>query len=76
MQRPSSPSVRISYPRCSREGLIRMLRERLPLLAERLPLVRVVLFGSWAAGRVTRRPAMWISWWSIKGTREKMPSAS
>ena len=53
MQRQSSPSVRISYPRFSREGLIRMLRERLPLLAERLPLVRVVLFGSWAAGRHT-----------------------
>lgn len=30
-----------------------MLRERLPLLDERLPLVRVVLFGSWAAGRHT-----------------------
>jgi predicted nucleotidyltransferase len=30
-----------------------MLRERLPRLAERLPLVRVVLFGSWAAGRHT-----------------------
>lgn len=30
-----------------------MLRERLPLLAGRLPLVRVVLFGSWAAGRHT-----------------------
>lgn len=53
MRRQSSPSVRISYPRFSRDRLIGMLRERLPLLAERLPLVRVVLFGSWAAGRHT-----------------------
>ena len=30
-----------------------MLRERLPLLGKRLPLVRVVLFGSWSTGRHT-----------------------
>lgn len=53
MQRQSSSSVRVFYPRTSREGLVRVLRERLPLLAGRLPLVRVVLFGSWAAGRHT-----------------------
>jgi predicted nucleotidyltransferase len=32
---------------------VSLLRKRLPLLAERLPLVRVVLFGSWAHGRQT-----------------------
>lgn len=46
-------SVRVSYPKFSRDVLLAMLGERLPRLAERLPLVRVVLFGSWAAGRHT-----------------------
>jgi predicted nucleotidyltransferase len=49
----SSGSVRIFYPRWTRETLIRYLGERLPLLAGRLPLVRVVLFGSYARGRAT-----------------------
>ncbi|MDR7419954.1 MAG: nucleotidyltransferase domain-containing protein [Armatimonadota bacterium] len=46
-------SVRVSYPKYSRESLLAALRARLPRLAERLPLARVVLFGSWAAGRQT-----------------------
>ena len=46
-------SVRIAYPRWTRGALIRYLRERLPSLAARLPLVRVVLFGSYARGRAT-----------------------
>lgn len=53
MPRRSSSSVRVFYPRVDRESLIRLLRERLPALAARLPLVRVVLFGSWAHGRHT-----------------------
>lgn len=53
MPKRSSTSVRVSYPRFDRETLTGRLRERLPLLAERLPLVRVVLFGSWASGRHT-----------------------
>lgn len=53
MPRRSSPSVRIFYPRFSREGLLGLLRGRLPVLEARLPLVRVVLFGSWSRGRHT-----------------------
>lgn len=53
MPRRSSPSVRVFFPRFDRETLVGALRERLPSLAARLPLVRVVLFGSWAAGRHT-----------------------
>jgi predicted nucleotidyltransferase len=53
MPKRSSSSVRVFYPRYTRDGLVAALRERLPRLAQQLPLVRVVLFGSWAAGRQT-----------------------
>lgn len=53
MPRQSSSSVRVFYPRFDRQTLIALLRERLPLLEARLPLARVVLFGSWARGRHT-----------------------
>lgn len=46
-------SVRIFSPRHSREELIERLRGHVPALARALPLRRVVLFGSWAAGRAT-----------------------
>ncbi|MCS7240836.1 MAG: nucleotidyltransferase domain-containing protein [Candidatus Bipolaricaulota bacterium] len=50
MPNGSFDSVRIFWPKLSREELLRILRERIPKLAERLPLVRVVLFGSYAQG--------------------------
>jgi len=53
MPRRSSPSVRVFFPRFDREALVGALRERTPALAARLPLVRVVLFGSWAVSRHT-----------------------
>lgn len=53
MPRRSSPSARVFFPRFDRETLVEVLRERLPALAARLPLVRVVLFGSWACGTHT-----------------------
>ncbi len=49
----SSSSVRVFSPRWTKEGVIAALRERLPALTDRLPLVRVVLFGSYASGRFT-----------------------
>ncbi len=49
----SSGSVRIFYPAFDRAELIRTLRARLDRLAARLPLVRVVLFGSCARGTHT-----------------------
>lgn len=53
MPRGSSSSVRVFYPRYSREGLIALLKARLPILAAQIPLKRVTLFGSWARGRAT-----------------------
>jgi len=53
MRKRSSTSVRIFYPKLDREGLIKLLSERLGELAARLPLVRVVLFGSYAKGNYT-----------------------
>jgi predicted nucleotidyltransferase len=49
----SSSSVRVFYPRLDRGALIRRLEEGIVRLDARLPLVRVVLFGSWAKGRHT-----------------------
>src|SRR5436309_4111211 len=53
MPRPFSSSVRVIYPRFSRETLIEELRRGIPALAEAMPLREVTLFGSWAAGRAT-----------------------
>ena len=49
----SSSSVRIFYPRFTREELILALRRGLVALREKLPLKRAVLFGSWAQGKQT-----------------------
>lgn len=53
MQKESSSSVRIFYPRFDREGLIQKLEEKLKDLARELPLSSVVLFGSYAQGNYT-----------------------
>lgn len=53
MQRRSSNSVRIFYPEFDREKLLQILSERLKELEAKLPLIRVVLFGSYAHGNYT-----------------------
>ena len=53
MPKKSSSSVRVFYPRFNREQVIERIRSRLGLLAESLPLARVVLFGSYARGNFT-----------------------
>lgn len=53
MRRRSSSSVRIFYPEFDRGKLAHILAGRLKLLEARLPLVRVVLFGSYARGSYT-----------------------
>lgn len=53
MPNGSSASVRVFYPLWTKEKLIQHFQKRLPLLAERLPLAHVVLFGSYATGRFT-----------------------
>ena len=53
MPKRSSSSVKIFYPRWTRAQVLALLRQRLPRLNERLPLARVVLFGSYARGNYT-----------------------
>lgn len=53
MQGKSSSSVKIFSPKLSQAEVITQLRAKLPALAEQLPLVRVVLFGSYAKGNYT-----------------------
>jgi predicted nucleotidyltransferase len=53
MPKRSSGSARIFWPAFDRAGLIRRLEEGARRLESDLPLVKVVLFGSHAAGRAT-----------------------
>ncbi len=46
-------SVRVFYPKFDRAELIRRLQERMDELDKHLPLLRVVLFGSYAKGNYT-----------------------
>lgn len=46
-------SVRVFYPAFQRDELIERLRASMEALRTRLPVRRVVLFGSWARGRAT-----------------------
>ena len=53
MPQRSSGSVQVFYPPWNREALLARLREGVTALREVLPLVLVVLFGSYARGRQT-----------------------
>ena len=53
MPNTSSGSVKVFYPLFNREELLALLRRRIPPLQSKLPLRRVVLFGSYARGRQT-----------------------
>jgi predicted nucleotidyltransferase len=53
MLQRSSGFVKVFYPPWSCEALLVRLREGVTALREVLPLVRVVLFGSYARGRQT-----------------------
>jgi len=53
MRRKLLTSVRVFFPKFSRAELVRRLEERVAVLQEALPLLRVVLFGSWAKGNFT-----------------------
>lgn len=53
MRRRSLISVRVFFPRFDRAELVCRLTERLEALEAMLPLLRVVLFGSWARGNFT-----------------------
>ena len=53
MRKKLSGSVRIFYPASDRAEVLRILRERLGRVELKLPLVKVVLFGSYAKGNYT-----------------------
>ncbi len=53
MQKRSSGSVRIFYPKLRRAEVVSALQARIPLLAQQLPVRKVVLFGSYAKGNYT-----------------------
>lgn len=53
MQKESSVSVRVFYPRFDRDELIQKLKDKLGDLARELSLQKVVLFGSYAQGKQT-----------------------
>ncbi|WP_243094737.1 nucleotidyltransferase domain-containing protein [Thermus thalpophilus] len=44
-------SVRVFYPKWTREELLRRLKEGVEALREEIPLLEAWLFGSWARGR-------------------------
>ena len=49
----SSTSVKVFYPKFDQAYLLRILPERLRVLHRKLPLLRAVLFGSYAKGNFT-----------------------
>lgn len=53
MPKKSSHSVKVYYPRYDREELIRILKEKVNILKHKIPLKRVILFGSYAKGNYT-----------------------
>ena len=53
MQSGSSTSARVFYPKLNQERIVELLAERLEGLKLNLPLVRVILFGSYAKGNYT-----------------------
>jgi hypothetical protein len=53
MRKKSFDSVRVYYPKHSKEELIALLKERVSDLSKRLPIKLAILFGSYAAGRHT-----------------------
>lgn len=53
MQKTSSGSVKVFYPKLTKAEVIQILSERLKELNEKLPLTQAVLFGSYATGNYT-----------------------
>ena len=53
MLRESSSSVRVFYPRFSRDEIIQKIKDKLEILDSQLSLKSVILFGSYAKGNYT-----------------------
>jgi len=53
MQKKYSNSVKIYYPEYSREQLIKLIKGKIKLLNRKLPVEKIILFGSYAKGNYT-----------------------
>jgi len=53
MESRSSDSVRVFYPKFDTQGLVEVIKRKVPGLNRLLPLKLVVLFGSYARGNYT-----------------------
>lgn len=53
MRRKSLNSVKIYYPKFSREHLVHLLRREFERIAEKIPVNLAILFGSYAIDRYT-----------------------
>ncbi len=53
MQQISSTSVRVFYPKLKQEEIVRKIRKNLTALSEKLPVKKIILFGSYAKGNYT-----------------------
>jgi hypothetical protein len=53
MQKKYSSSVRVFYPKFSREEIVEIIRSKQEELKQALPIKLVVLFGSYAKGKHT-----------------------
>ncbi|MEM3404114.1 MAG: nucleotidyltransferase domain-containing protein [Nitrososphaeria archaeon] len=53
MEGESSDSVKVYYPKYSREKVIALVKAKIQELKNRIPLVKVILFGSYAKNRQT-----------------------
>jgi uncharacterized protein len=49
----SSSSVRVFYPKFSKDDLIQRIKDKIEILDQELPLILVSLFGSYAKGNYT-----------------------
>jgi len=56
------PSVRVFYPRWTREDLLLRLRQGVEALRREVPLEEAWLFGSWAKGRALPGSDVDLSW--------------
>lgn len=53
MQKEYWNSVRVYFRRYNKDELIKILKEKSELLAKQIPIVKVILFGSYAKGNAT-----------------------
>lgn len=75
MQKRSSSSVKVFYPEFNQSDLLQTLKERIEGLNKELPLIKVILFGSYAKGNFTVGSDVDLLI-IYKGVQDRMPTAS